>query len=325
MRFLQIGLGSMGKRRVRCLQTLGFKDITAYDPKAQRRTEASKLYGIKTIDRLSEKDLIAADAVLISTPPDRHLEYIKACLRTGKPAFIEASVILKGLPEAAAAADRKGIALCPSCTLSFHPAVKMMAKIVKSRKYGGFTNFSYHSGQYLPDWHPWEAVKSYYVSKKETGGGREIVPFELTWLTQVFGLPSGVAAFHGRTMNVGAPIDDTYALSLKFKRGYGVLIVDVVARCAVRLLVVNLERGQIRWDWDDNSIRVYDARTGKWTQNRFSAGKAASGYNKNITEDMYVEEIGAFVSAARGKRKFPNTMEHDIEVLKVLCRAEGHK
>ena len=37
MKFLQIGLGSMGKRRIRCLHALGHRDIVAFDPREDRR------------------------------------------------------------------------------------------------------------------------------------------------------------------------------------------------------------------------------------------------------------------------------------------------
>lgn len=324
MKFLQIGLGSMGKRRVRCLKALGYQDITGFDPRADRRRDAEKLYGIRTVPGVARNDIAGADALLISTPPDTHLRYMRAAIKAGKPAFIEASVILKGLPEAARAARAGRVVMCPSCTLSFHPAIKLIRELVESGKYGRFANFSYHSGQYLPDWHPWEKVKDFYVSKKETGGGREIVPFELTWLCEIFGLPRQVAACYGSTMDVGAAIDDTYALAMKFRRGIGSLIVDVAARRAVRQLVINLERGQIKWNWEDRFLDIYDARIGKSFKKEFSLGKAARGYNKNIAEDMYIDEIRAFVDAARGKKNaFPNSLEKDMEVLKVLYRAEG--
>ena len=79
----------------------------------------------------------------------------------------------------------------------FHPAIKDIKRIIQSGEFGNITNFSYHSGQYLPDWHPWEKVSEYYVSNRETGGGREIVPFELTWIADVIGFPKKVTGFFG--------------------------------------------------------------------------------------------------------------------------------
>ena len=34
-------------------------------------------------------------------------------------------------------------------------------------------------GQYLPDWHPWESYKSFFVSNKKTNGCRELFAIEL--------------------------------------------------------------------------------------------------------------------------------------------------
>ncbi len=52
MKILQIGLGSMGKRRIRNFQALGLKDIVGFDFRNDRRDEAEKKYKIKTIDVL---------------------------------------------------------------------------------------------------------------------------------------------------------------------------------------------------------------------------------------------------------------------------------
>lgn len=323
MKFLVIGLGSMGKRRVRCLKALGHQDIVGCDRKPARRDEAAGLYGITTVESLDKVDVSTVDAFIISVPPDRHLDFMKIAVEMSKPAFVEASVVIDGLEELNQKAVKNNVLLAPSCTLRFHPAIKDIKRIVQSGAYGKFTNFSYHSGQYLPDWHPWEKVADYYVSQKDTGGGREIVPFELTWLVDVLGFPEKVAGFFGKTMDVGANIDDTYALSLKFKQGFGTLLVDVASRYAVRSLVLNMEHAQIVWRWDEATVHVYEASNQRWIEYRQKEASAHAGYNKNIIEDMYIEEVSAFINDVQGKRKFPSTLTDDIEVLKLLYRAEN--
>ena len=323
MKFLVVGLGSMGKRRIRCLRALGFSDIIGIDFREDRRRDAEAASAIRTAERVDADLLAEADAVIISTPPDHHIEYLRAAVDAGKPAFVEASVIDKGLAEVDSLARRMGVVVAPSCTLRFHPAVQQIASLVEGGSLGRVVNFSYHSGQYLPDWHPWERVSDYYVSNPATGGAREIVPFELTWLTQVFGWPSGVMGARAATMDVGAPIDDTYALILRYTEMIGVLMVDVVARAAVRRLLVNLERGQIAWDWGENAVRVYQAESQRWVAHALPEAKAAAGYNKNIAEQMYIDEIASFVDAIEGRGAFPNTLSDDIKVLKLLYQAEG--
>ena len=46
-KILVIGLGSMGKRRIRCLQSLGIYDITGFYIIEDRRKEAGQQYGNK--------------------------------------------------------------------------------------------------------------------------------------------------------------------------------------------------------------------------------------------------------------------------------------
>ena len=41
MRFLIVGLGSMGKRRIRNLRALGETEIAGFDPRPERRDEAT--------------------------------------------------------------------------------------------------------------------------------------------------------------------------------------------------------------------------------------------------------------------------------------------
>lgn len=323
MKLLVIGLGSMGKRRVRCLKALGYPSVIGYDIKPDRRNESESLYGIETVDGLDKLDLPSIDAFIISVPPDRHVDFMKIALQYDKPAFVEASVVINGLEEINRESVKKNILIAPSCTLRFHPAIKDIKRIVQSGKYGKFTNFSYHAGQYLPDWHPWEKVTDYYVSQKDTGGGREIVPFELTWIIDVLGYPEKASGFFGKTMDVGADIDDTYALSLKFKEGFGTLLVDVASRYAVRSLILNMEYAQIVWRWDEGTVNVYEADNQRWVTYKQKEASAHMGYNKNIIEDMYIEELASFIDATQGRGVFPNTLSDDIEVLKLLYGAEN--
>lgn len=324
MRFLVIGLGSMGKRRVRCLKALGIPSdqIVGYDPRGDRRQEAASASAIPTVDALTDAIYQQADALIVSTPPADHYAYLSVAVKHLRPVFVEASVLLEGLPELAQRATQNKVFIAPSCTLKFHPAIQDIKRLLTNGGYGRVTNFSYHSGQYLPDWHPWEAVADYYVGRKDTSGGREIVPFELTWLCDLFGLPQRVKCLYGSTMNVGADIDDTYALTMQFREGFGQLLVDVVARSAVRSFVLNLERAQIVWNWNQPWVDLYEPEAGRWIRFNQPEGTSAKGYNKNIIEEMYISELRAFIDGISDATKFPNSLDNDIAILKILHAAE---
>ncbi len=321
MKFLIIGLGSMGKRRIRCLKSLGHKNIYGYDIRKDRQCEAEQIYKIQTISGTNDKILREFDVFIISTPPDIHNKYIKLAINHEKPAFVEASVLLEHVAEIVKY-NRKNIFIAPSCTFRFHPVIKDIKNILKSEKYGKITNFTYHSGQFLPDWHPWENVKDFYVSNRRTGGGREIVPFELTWIVDTMGWPSDVKGVFGKTLEVGAEIDDTYAFLLDYKTYFGSIIVDVAARYATRNLILNLEKAQLLWNWNDGALKLFEADSKRWVTFHQPESPVATGYNKNIIENMYIDELSAFIKSINSDFKFPNTLADDLKVLEILDKIE---
>src|SRR5205085_12086035 len=143
-----IGLGSMGRRRVRCLRQLGVHDIAGFDTRADRRTAAAQEYGIEVREQLGASDFSDFDVVVVSTPPDQHHTALGWAIGAGKPSFVAASVIRDPLPALDDQARAKGVLVAPSCTLRFHSAVREITQTVRSGRYGKARNFSYHCAQY---------------------------------------------------------------------------------------------------------------------------------------------------------------------------------
>ena len=322
---LIIGLGSMGKRRVRCLRALGFKNLYGFDLREDRKKEAKKLHKIEIVEDI--KTFLKTQKLnvfIISVPPDKHYEYMKIAVEFKIPFFVEASVVDDGLNEIISEVNLFKIKSAPSSTLYFHPAIKKIFEIIKKNELGEITNFVYHSGQYLPDWHTYEKVSEYYVSKKETGGAREIVPFELTWITKLLGFPKNVFGIVKKTISIegSEEIDDTYNALLNYDKFIVNIVVDVVSRCATRKLLINGSKKQLRWNWDDNNIKIFDPKNNQWEIIEYQVMSAKDGYNKNITEQMYIDELNNFFDDLDGKDKFFNTLEYDHKILKLLYAIE---
>jgi predicted dehydrogenase len=322
MKFLIIGLGSMGKRRIRNLQYLKAGEIMAFEPMEARRKEAEEKYGIRAFADIDEALAENPDAMIISTPPDKHHSYAMLAARINKHFFVEASVISDGMTEIIKACKGKNIVAAPSCTMRMHPAIKKIKELVDSNVIGRILTFSYHSGMYLPDWHPWEDYRTFYVSKKASGACREIVPYELTWITDVLGSVDTISGMKDKLTKLETEIDDAYQILMKFKSGtLGHMLVDVISRVPYRSLKLMSEEGVITWEWGVG-IRVYTASDKSWKDYPEESGTSVEGYDQKIKEEPYIEEMRRFIEAIQGKRPYPYTLEDDYQVLCILNASE---
>jgi predicted dehydrogenase len=321
IKFLIVGLGSMGKRRIRCLQRLGLGDITGFDPRADRRDEARATYGIAVADDWDAAKAAPAEAWIIATPPDSHIAYGLQAIERGAAFFAEASVTDDRVGELIARLDASGLVGAPSCTMRYYPGPRRIKELINRHHIGRPLTFTYHCGQYLPDWHPWESYKDFYVSRRQTGACREIVPFELSWLTELFGPVASVSCMKGRLGDLDADIDDVYQLLLRFEANLiGHMLIDVLARPAVRLFRLVGTEGTIEWDQSLHQIRDYRAASGSWHMEPLIAKNVAPGYLHS--DDPYVDEIADFVAAVRGKRPWAYSFADDERNLSLLRRAE---
>jgi predicted dehydrogenase len=316
----------MGRRRVRCLKELGVEVLHGMDPRPDRQRQAARLYGIPTGSATPAALARKADAWVISTPPDRHTGYIRKAIAAGKPCMVEASVMLSDLPDLARLARRKRVLVYPSCSMRFFEGPRAVRELVRKKAVGAPLSFNYHSGQHLADWHPWEKVGDYYVSNPPTGGGREIVPFELAWLTWVFGPLAGVKANAAQFERFGEGVEDIYQVLLTFRSGVmGVMQVDVLARPEIRRFSLDGRDGRFVWDqYRKCGPNVRVERHGRATRviPLDERSKTRIGIN---SDKPYVLELRDFIRAVESGRAAPDySLEHDVEILQALGRIRRH-
>jgi predicted dehydrogenase len=322
MKFLVAGLGSMGKRRIRNLQYLNAGEVIGFDLREDRTKEVEEEYKVRTFTDFDEAMAQNPDALIVSTPPDLHVKYALVAASNNKHFFTEASVVAEGIDELITLCKAKQIVAAPSCTMRFNPSVRKIKELVDSGVIGKPLSFTYHSGQYLPDWHPWEDYRKFYVARKETGGAREIVSFELVWLTWVFGSVDVISCFKGKTSKLDVDIDDLYQIIMKFKNEIsGHMQVDVISRVADRSCKIFGEEGVIFWNWGEG-LKVYTARNKRWNSYPEMSGTSVEGYDEKIKEEPYIEEMNSFIRAIKKEGKYPYTFEEDKSVLNLLYAAE---
>lgn len=323
MRFLIVGLGSMGKRRVRNLTHLKAGEIAGFDPREDRRVEAESKYGIRTFADFNEAtSTFKPDALVISTPPDLHVKYARLALQSDRHFFSEASVVDDEMEELISLSKSKpALVAAPSCTMRYHPSIQSIKNFVAGGEFGKPLLLTYQSGLWLPDWHPWEDYRSFYVARRATGACREIVPFELSWLTWLLGPIAAITGMKGKLSSLDADIDDAYQVLMQFESGaLGHLLVDVIARAPVRTFRLCSEDATIEWDAISKQVRLFRASTKEWETIPEPERIQEPGYI--MAENMYIEEMRDFVAACEGKKPWGYTLEEDKGMLDLLAAIE---
>ena len=282
MKFLVIGLGSMGKRRIRNLMALGHNNVAGFDLREDRRLEAAEKYGITTFpDVASALKNFRPEALIISTSPAHHMEYAWMGFELGLSCFIEASVVeaqrILGLHKLA---EKSMVLMAPSCTMRYYPGPKKVKELIDQGVIGRPLNINYQTGQYLPDWHPWEKIEDFYVSVTETGAGREIVPFELTWLNDIFGNPEPLACVKAKLTDMNADIDDIYHCLLRYPNGVlaNITVEGISQPQATREMRVLGSSGEIVFSADENCVRYCNNEKHEWVRFELGGGTVGDGY-----------------------------------------------
>lgn len=321
MKILQVGLGSMGQRRIRCMKKLGYQNIIGFDPRPDRQNLVTEKYDILTLGSWAEAKACDAKIWIISTPPDTHVDLGLQAIDQNAHFFAEAGVDDPKTDLLKKRLEETKLIGAASCTMNYFKGPSVIREIVTAGTIGTPKLITYQSGQYLPDWHPWEDYRDFYVSKPHTGACREIVPFELNWLTSIFGDVSKVACMKDKITDLDTEIDDIYQLLLSFQSGLSChLMVDVIAQPAIRIFRLCGTKGSLEWDHGKNEIRLFSSAKKAWETISLAPGEIAKGYVHQ--EEPYVSEMSDFFDAVNNIKDWSNSFEQDERIIKILLAAE---
>ena len=317
MNVVVIGLGSMGKRRIRLIKEM-YPDYEVYgiDQREDRRTEAEKELNIKTcasMDEVQEK----VNCAFVCTSPLSHAAIISQCLNNKWNVFTELNLVSDSYDENINLAKQNDCTLFLSSTFFYREEIKYIkSRITDDKKW----NYVYHIGQYLPDWHPWENYKDFFVGDKRTNGCREIMAIELPWLLNTFGEVTETHVVSDKMTELALNYNDNLMIQMKHVNGNkGVLIVDVVSPCAVRKLEAYAEGRYLAWNGTPESLVEYDAKTGAAEPVTLSEKtEHRAGYRAFVVENAYKNEIQEFFDVVLHKKEAQYGFEQDKKVLRLI-------
>lgn len=317
MKIAVIGLGSMGKRRIRLIRELHPNyNIIGVDERADRRREASIQFGIPCLEKLAFVEM-KIDCVFVCTSPLSHNRIIHDALNRGCQVFTELNLVSDGYEENIKLAYEKGLTLFISSTFFYREEIRYIReRVTKDKRW----NYVYHIGQYLPDWHPWENYKNFFLVDESTNGCREIMAIELPWLTSTFGNVTAIQVLSDKMTGLKIDYKDNFMIQLKHEdNNKGCLIVDVVSPCAVRNLEVYTENGYLSWNGTPETLLEFNSEI-KRLEKVSLAEKAEhmDGYGAFVVENAYKNEIEEFFDVVlRGKTPFYG-FEQDYKILQLI-------
>ncbi len=317
--FLLIGFGSMGKRRARLLAEIDPNiKISVLDSNEERQKQAIEM-GYNLCESIQHAvDLGCFTAALICSAPLSHYQLTKELLQAGISVFSELNLNDEGYPELLQLSIDNDVVWFNSNTMLYRREIKRI--IERRRGFAKPVSYSYHIGQYLPDWHPWESYKNFFVGDNRTSGIREIFAIELAWLTTAFGDVESFTVNKRRLSNLEVGYDDTVFTMLTHKDGtVGVLIADVVSPKAVRELEIFGEGLHLFWEGSPTTLFEYDVdKKEKKNLSLYQKATQLKGYSDNIVEEAYTDELLNFIAVLKGEAQAEYSYEHNVKVLKLI-------
>ena len=230
-----------------------------------------------------------------------------------------------GYDENIALAKEMGRVLFLSSTFMYRREIQYIKK--RLEEYNHPVNYMYHVGQYLPDWHPWENYKDFFVGKKATGACRELMAIEFPWLTDTFGDVINICRTKRKSSSLEIEYPDTFQILLDHKSGHqGMILIDIISRKAVRRFEMIGEGIFLAWSGTPDSLIEYNMERKDDEQvNVYHVFERRQDYSEFIIEDAYLNEIENFFDVIQRKDIPRYSFEKDKEILGLIDKIEGEK
>lgn len=325
MKVLVVGYGSMGRRRIRLYKQFD-KDaqFICVDSNTER-IEQIKVDGYSAFADLKDAVNAKPDLAFVCTSPLSHAAIIPVLLQNKINTFTEINLSSKNYDQMIMLAKENDVKLFLSSTMIYKKQIKKIKELVQKETQP--LTYIYHIGQYLPDWHPWESYKDFFIGKKESNGCREIYAIQLPWILDTFGEVAKLNSVSQKSTNLEIDYNDSYITTFEHKNGNkGVFVVDVVSRVATTYLEVIGENIHLTWDGSNDGLKIYNINEKKVEiYTAYENEVHNENYAANIVENTYLDEIKDFINYVQVGTEPKWSIKKDYEVLNLIDKIEGIK
>jgi predicted dehydrogenase len=258
MKFLIIGLGSIGQRHVQNLAATGDHEFLAYRVRENPLPNGAPFDSIRVIKDLDEALSEKPDATLVCGPTATHIEVAQRVVDSGSNLFIEKPLSnnLDGLDKLVENANQKKLISLVGFNLRFHSPLKRLRHAILEGKIGEIQGLRCQVGQYLPNWHPDEDYRQSYSAQKSLGGGVVLdLIHEIDLAIWIAGLPTEVSAFTSRVSNLEIDTENTAEIIMRMPNKALVNVhMDYLQNPASRSLLAYGSEGSIEWNGTTDEV-----------------------------------------------------------------------
>jgi predicted dehydrogenase len=345
-RILIAGYGSIGRRHVRNLQSLGCSQFVFYRTRRGAMPEESTAGASGSSDDKRQNGAAAASVevtdldsafsyrpqiAVVSNPSAAHIEVALAAARRGCDLFIEKplSDSLAGCDELRAIVREKKLVAMIGCQFRFHPLLIQLRQGLQDGKLGIVAGARAEWGEYLPDWHPWEDHRTSYSARADLGGGVILTLIHpLDYMYWLFGPTKRVQATTRPIPSLQTPAGEDWAeITIDFQSGVvGQVHLDYLQRPAVHRLTVWGDRGRAEWDyhagtlrWETHGIESSRQTTASPQSSTVTLKKTPAGFERNT---MFVDEMRYFLDCVKTRQTPAIPLSDGIAVLEMAMAAK---
>jgi predicted dehydrogenase len=312
-----VGTGSIGRRHLKNLRTLGIHSLMVWDPDPKQMSESANQFGAQETLSLESGLSERPSLVFLCSPPSFHAEQTLKALQAGSHVFVEKPISdsLEGIPELLEEAGRRKVMVQVGYNLRFLPALEKLKGLIEDDAVGYILWVYAEFGQFLPDWHPWEDYRKGYAARRELGGGILLDgSHELDYLLRLFGRPSRVMCMSGKHSSLEMNVEDSATLLLEFSNGLQVDVhMDFFQRAHTRTCKLVGEMGTLTCDLLTGKVSLYEAKTREWRHWEF----------KIDWNETYINEVYHFLQCVEQKTCPQTSLRDSVDVMRVVLAAKA--
>ena len=319
MKLLVIGCGSIGKRHIRNALEIGIsnQNIIAVDTRDDRLQEV-KNYGVEKVFKDFEDAIKEEfDIALICSPTSLHIKQCLTLAKLKKHLFIEKPLdsTLEGSEVLSQLVKQNKLTTMIAYIFRFAPSIEFIKKKIDENVIGKILYFRGEFSEYLPDWHPYEDYRSFYMSSKKQGGGSILDQCHIMDLCHhLIGGFESVIAINKKISSLEVDADDVSELIVKHINGVVSSIhTDIFGRKHKKFFEIKGEDGNIEWDFYKNEVKIYDTKS--------KEQKIYSDFEKDFNIS-YQNELKHFINSCKNNKETDIPLEVGIETLKLILAAE---